>query len=51
MNKIILCRENEKDIKQINEEYIRGLEFIYVDKMMDVLKFALEVKFKKIALN
>ena len=47
MNKIILCRENEKDIKQINEEYIRGLEFIYVDKMMDVLKFALEENLKK----
>ena len=42
MNKIILCSENEKDIKQINEEYIRGIDFIYVDKMMDVLKFALE---------
>jgi ATP-dependent Lon protease len=47
MNKIILCRENEKDIKQINEEYIRGLEFIYVDKMMDVLKIALEENLKK----
>jgi len=44
MKKIILCSDNEKDIKQINEEYIRGLEFIYVDKMMDVLKHALEIK-------
>ena len=42
IKKIILCKENEKDIKQINEEYIKGLEFVYVDKMLDVLKFALD---------
>ena len=47
MNKIILCKENEKDIKQINKEYLTGLEFIYVDKMMDVLKFALDENLNK----
>ncbi|MGE5357088.1 MAG: endopeptidase La [Deltaproteobacteria bacterium] len=44
MKKIILCDDNEKDIRQINEEYIKGLEFIYVDKMMDVLKHSLDIK-------
>lgn len=46
IKKIILCKENEKDIKQINEEYIKGLEFVYVDKMLDVLKFALDTDSK-----
>ena len=38
---IILSKENEKNVKQIKDEYIKDLNFIYVDKMMDVLKHAL----------
>lgn len=38
---IILCRENEKDITKINATYITGLNFHYVNKMTEVLKFAL----------
>ena len=38
---IILSKENEKDILDINEVYISGLKFHYVDDIMDVLDFAL----------
>ena len=38
---IILCRENEKDILEINERYLDGLTFHYVDEISDVLAFAL----------
>lgn len=34
---IILSQENEKDIKDIKEIYIKGLEFKYVKTMQDVL--------------
>ena len=36
---IILSQENEKDIKDIKEIYIKGLDFHYVQTMEDVLKF------------
>ncbi|MBO5700086.1 MAG: endopeptidase La [Bacteroidales bacterium] len=39
INTIILSAENEKDIKDIKEVYIKGLEFHYVKTMEDVLKF------------
>jgi ATP-dependent Lon protease len=38
---ILLSRENEKDIDEIPEKYIRGLEFKYVDNMLEALDFAL----------
>ncbi|MBQ0115291.1 MAG: endopeptidase La [Bacteroidales bacterium] len=38
---IMLCRENEKDINEIEPVYISGLEFHYVDTIKDVLDFAL----------
>ena len=38
---IILSAENEKDIVEIPEKYITGLEFIYVENMMEVLHHAL----------
>jgi len=36
---IVLSRENERDIKEIKQIYIDGLEFHYVDNIDDVLKF------------
>ena len=36
---IILSQENEKDIKDIKEVYIKGLNFHYVQTMEDVIKF------------
>lgn len=38
---IILCADNEKDIKEINAEYLEGLRFHYVKQMKEVLDFAL----------
>ena len=38
---IILCRENAKDIADINERYLQGLSFHYVDRISDVLDLAL----------
>jgi ATP-dependent Lon protease len=38
---IILCHENEKNIKDIPEKYVKGLTFHYVERVEEVLKFAL----------
>jgi len=38
---IIISQENRMDIGEINKDFIEGLNFIYVDKMMDVLEYAL----------
>ena len=38
---IILCVENKKDVDEINQNYLRGLQFYYVSSMIDVLDFAL----------
>ncbi len=42
MKQIILCQENKKDVDKINQDYIKGVEFTYVDRMTEVLDFALE---------
>ncbi len=41
IKEIILCKENESDIKEIDESYIKGLKFHYVAKMDEVLDIAL----------
>jgi len=38
---IILSIENKKDIEEVKKEYIEGLNFIYVEKMIDVINHAL----------
>ncbi len=38
---ILLCKENEKHVEEINEAYIKGVNFHYVSQMKEVLKFAL----------
>jgi len=38
---IILSKENQKDIAEIQENFIKGLNFIYVDNMMEVIEHAL----------
>ena len=38
---IMLCHENEKNIKDIPEKYVKGLTFHYVERMEEVLRFAL----------
>jgi len=41
INDIILCKQNEKDIEDINPGYLKGLNFHYVTNMFEVLDFAL----------
>ncbi len=38
---IILCQENKKDIDEINETYLKGLNFHFVNTITDVLNIAL----------
>ncbi|MCS6991009.1 MAG: endopeptidase La [Chitinophagales bacterium] len=48
MKEVMLPRLNEKDVSEINPEFIRDLKFIYVDTMDEVLRQALmPVKAKK----
>ncbi|MDD5975584.1 MAG: endopeptidase La [Bacteroidales bacterium] len=41
IKEIILCNENQKDIEEINQEYLEGLTFHYCKNMLDALKIAL----------
>lgn len=38
---LILCKDNRKDIDEIPDMYIQGLDFHYVETVMDVLDYAL----------
>jgi len=39
---VILSRDNERDFMDIKKEYIEGLQFHFVDNMLEVLNLALE---------
>jgi len=41
LREIILCAQNEKDVAEIEPEYIKGLEFHYVKNMNQVLEWAI----------
>ncbi len=43
---IILCKENQKDVLKIKNEYIKDVHFEYVDQMYEVLKLALNISQK-----
>ena len=38
---IVMCRENEKDINEIPDVYLKGVTFHYVENVQDVWNFAL----------
>ena len=38
---IVMCQENEKDINEIPEMYLKGVTFHYVENVQDVWRFAL----------
>jgi ATP-dependent Lon protease len=38
---IVMCQENEKDINEIPEVYLKGVKFHYVENVQDVWNFAL----------
>ncbi len=41
IKQIILSKENEKHVDQIDKDFVKGVEFSFVDRMMDVLDIAL----------
>src|SRR5678815_4658844 len=41
MREIILCWQNEKDVDEINPDYIKGVKFNYVKSMNQVIEMAL----------
>ncbi|MDR0431349.1 MAG: endopeptidase La [Tannerellaceae bacterium] len=41
IKELILCKENEKDVNEINREYLKGLSFHYVDDIREVVDWAL----------
>jgi ATP-dependent Lon protease len=41
IKEIILCQKNRKDVDEINQDYLKGLEFHFVSSMRDVLNIAL----------
>ena len=41
IKEIILCKQNKADVDEINQKYIKGLNFHYVSEMSEVIKLAL----------
>ena len=41
IKEIILCNENKRDIEEINQEYLKGLTFHYVNEMSEVIDIAI----------
>lgn len=41
LHEIILSKENEKDVAEIQEVYLKGLKFHYVENILEVLDYAL----------
>ena len=42
MKEVMLCRENQRHVEQINPDFIKDVNFIYVDTMYTVLEQALD---------
>jgi ATP-dependent Lon protease len=42
LKELILCWQNQKDLEEINPEYIKGLQFHYVKTMNQVIDLALQ---------
>ena len=41
IKEVIMCWQNEKDVQEINSQYIKGMKFHYVKTMQQVLELAL----------
>ena len=41
IKEIILCKQNEPDVNEINKKYIKGLKFHYVSEMSEVTRLSL----------
>ncbi|MFN4079570.1 MAG: S16 family serine protease, partial [Saprospiraceae bacterium] len=44
LKEVLLCKDNAKHVAEIEPEYIKGLQFHYVDVMSDVLNYALDLR-------
>ena len=42
LKEIILCWQNEKDVQEIDSDFVRGLKFHYVKNMTQVLEMAIQ---------
>jgi len=42
LKEIIMCWQNEKDVQEINPDYIKGMKFHYVKTMNQVIELALQ---------
>jgi ATP-dependent Lon protease len=42
LTEIIISEQNEKDLKEIEEIYLKGINFHFVRNMMDVIDLTLE---------
>jgi ATP-dependent Lon protease len=42
INTVVMCKDNKKDVAEINADHLAGLKVIYVDRMQEVLEHALE---------
>ncbi|PJB13182.1 MAG: endopeptidase La [Flavobacteriales bacterium CG_4_9_14_3_um_filter_40_17] len=40
IKEILLCKDNRADIEEIKPEYLKGLDFVYVSEMSEVIKHA-----------
>jgi ATP-dependent Lon protease len=41
IKEIILCSKNKRDIEEIDEQYVKGVEFHFVNRVEEVLEIAL----------
>jgi len=41
IKEVILCKDNQKHVEEIEKNYIQGLSFHYVDRMVEVLEIAI----------
>jgi len=48
LKEIILCADNEKNVKQIDDDFIKGVKFKYVEQMTEVLEHMLGVRAAKL---
>lgn len=41
IKEIIMCHENQKDVEDIPQQYLKGVKFHYVKNMLEVLDLSL----------
>ena len=44
ITQVILCEQNRKDVEDIEQKYLQGVEFVYVSNMLQVLDLAVTNK-------